>query len=544
MKSQKSKKNLSSSQKKSSLNKIKNKEDFFENILDININKPGSAYNFYIKDMMTKNKMKMIDASQEFGEKWKKLSEKEKEKYQEIVDAETKRYEEHMRLVKKYLLDISQLKEQVSPYMAYKQYYVYNAINKEDRDPAEARKSAKESWDDLSDSAREKWERAFDQNKELLEELRNFKPGKVNAYSMFVKDKVSMENMTFEKAGQAWKKVSDKQREKYEKNAELENKEKRQKLMLWEIMNGIKPKRPTGALTYYLKDLSAKGELEGIKNIFSTVASKYKDLSQEEKEKYEKQAKQEQLEYIIKLAEYKKFISQRFGRAPTAMNLYVKDKSSDYEDEELEAGELFKLLSEKWKAESETVKEKYRDRAQKEKEKYDQYKEDQFNLKAPKRNLNSYTIYIKDNYEKVQSKNPKMVSNEIFALISEKWKKLSEKEKAPYEQKAELDRERYEKEIEEYENETGIRGRTKSTQRYVDDKRTSASKEKGYSKYQSQKSARSKSQSRKRSQSKKNYKDSDNKSEKSNKSNKNDKSRNNSKKSTVSNKSKNKKTKK
>lgn len=512
MKSQKSKNKLSSSQKKTPIDKIKNENDFFDNILDINIKKPGSAYNYFTREYIVKNKCALGEASKVCSAKWEKMSTKEKEKYDLIVEEEMERYNKHYELVKKYLLDIKKIEPQVSPYMAYKQSYVYDAINKEDRDPQEARKSAKQAWEDLSEKSRQKWIDAFEANKEFLEELKNFKPGKVNAYSMFVKDKVANEGMNFKKAASAWENATDKQKKKYEKYAEVENKERKHKVNLWEVLNGVKPKRPVGAFRHYFRELSEAGALEGVTGVITEVSKRYKALPDNEKEKYEKLAKQEMLEYTIKLGEYKKFISQRFGRAPSAMNLYVQDKSPDYADKDLEPGELFKLLNEKWKNESESVKEKYEKRAEEEKAKYKEHVDGILSRNPPKKNKNAYNIYIAENSHIFKEKNPKMVQSEIFSLCSEKWSKLTEKEKAPYEEKAELDKERYEKEIKEYEEETGMRGRTKNTQRYTDDKRTSASKEKGYSKYQSQKSTRSKSQVRKsKSKSKKTEDDKENK---------------------------------
>lgn len=491
----KSKKKMSSQSGK----KFKTEEDFFENILDININKPGSAYNFYIKDMMEKNKSKsVVETGKIHGPKWQKLSDKEKEKYEAKVTEEMERYNTHMGLVKKFLIDVDQLKEQVSPYMAFKRAYVDHAINVQQREPSEARRAAKDAWDDLSKEEAKAWEDEFEKNRDLQEELAKFKPGRVNAYSLYVRDRVANDGMNFKDAGAAWHNVSTKQKEKYEKYAEEENKEKRKLINLWEVMSGIKPKRPIGALTFFIRELSQKNELEGVKNIFSHASEKYKKLSDEEKDKFKKMAKQEKLEYSIKLAEHKKYLKSRFGRAPTAFNLYVQDKSNELQDEDLKAGELFHILNEKWKKEIESVKQKYIEKAEEEKKRYDQFKEEHLNLKAPSRPLNPYSIYIKEQYADVKAKNPKLISSEIFSIIAEKWNKLDDKDKKPYQNKSDLDKERYDREIEEFENEYGVRGRTRNTQRYYDDKRMTASKEKGYSKFKSQKAAISRSASRKR----------------------------------------------
>lgn len=493
----KSKKRHSNSQKK-----IKTEEDFFNNIMQINIDKPGSAYNYYIKEQMTKNKItKVAEASKLFAPKWNNMNDKDKDKYEKIVEEEKIRYDENMKLVKKYLIDPDKLKEQVSPYMAFKRAYVDNAINQQNREPSEAREEAKEEWEKLTKDERKEWEDTFDKNKDLLEELKKFKPGLINAYSMFVRDKVANSKMNFTEASEAWKKASSTQKEKYERYAADENKERKKKISLWEVMSGIKPKRPVGALTHFIKDLSKKRKLDGVKNIFSHAAAKYKELSDSEREQFEKIQKQEQLEYTIKMAEYKRFLSNRFGRAPSALNLYVQDHSSEIDTNDLKQGDFLKLLTEKWKNESDKIKRYYNDKAAEQKEKYDEYKNEQCNLKPPKRPLNAYTIYLQDNYDSYKEKNQKLDSSAIFSLIAEKWGTLKEKEKEPYAKKALLEKERYENEIEEFEKEHGIRGRTKLTQRFHDDRRLLSTKESGYTKYRSQLAYASRSQSKARSKS-------------------------------------------
>jgi hypothetical protein len=483
--------------------KIKSQEDFFDNILTINIDKPSNAYNFYIKEQMTKNKLKLIEAAQAYAPKWKKMADKDKEKYEKMAEEDKVRYEENLKLVKKYILDPDMLKEQVSPYMAFKRAYVDNAINEQGREPAEARAKAKDAWEELSKDERKQWEDEFEKKKELLEELKDFKPGVVNAFSMFVRDKVSNSDMNFKEAAEAWKKTTNNQKEKYEKYAEEENKERKKKLDLWEVMSGIKPRKPVGALTHFIRDLSQKDKLNGVKNVFSHAAVKYKELSSSEREHYEKLFKKDQLEYAIKLSEYKKFLSNRFGRAPSAFNLYFQDHAGENSEEDQKVGDVIKLVSEKWAKESEATKKKYQEKADKEKAKFEEYKNEQLNLKAPKRPLNAYTIYLQDNYAAVKEKNPKAENNEIFALVAEKWKKVKKEEKDEYTKKANADKERYEKEIEEFEKEHGVRGRTKSTQRFYDDARLISSKQSGYSKYKSQLSYQSRSQSRASSKSRK-----------------------------------------
>jgi hypothetical protein len=518
----KSNKRHSQSQKK-----IKTEEDFFENILNINIDKPMTAYNFYIREQMSKNKItKLIEASKLYAPKWKKMSDKEKERFDKMVEDDKVRYEENLKLVKKYLIDPDMLKEQVSPYMAFKRAYVDNMINEQGLEPADARAKAKDAWDDLSKEEKKQWEDEFEKKKDLLEELKDFKPGVVNAYSMYVRDKVANSDMNFKEAAEAWKKVSATQKEKYHKYAEEENKERRKKLALWEVNSGIRPKKPVRGLTHFIRELSKEDKLSGVKNVFSYAAAKYKELPESERERFEKLFKQEQLEYSIKLAEYKKFLSNRFGRAPTAINLYFQDHAGDYDEEDMKPGDALRILSERWKKESEATKEKYNERAAKEKEKFDEYKEQQLNLKPPSRPMSAYQYFVQENFSTVKEKNPKSANSEIFGLIAEKWSKTKDADRVEFVKKAETDKERYDREIQEFEKDNGIRGRTKSTQRFFDDSRLLSSKESGYSKYKSQLSYQARSQSKaKRSKSKSKSKESESSKSKAKNSDKKSKSK-------------------
>lgn len=532
MKSQRSKsKNKRHSKSKARIN---NEQDFYENILDINIKKPGGSFVYFVKEMMQKHNIKLTDASQSYKSKWEKMSEKEKEKYELIVEEETKRYNEHLALVKKYLVDVDQLKEEVSPYMMFKRAYVSHAINNQDRDAKDARKEAKGAWDELNSKEKQKWEDEFNKNKDLQEELRTFKPGKLNAYSLFVRDKVSG-GLKFVEAAKKWEKIDDKTKKKYEDYADLENKEKKKKVILWQISTGIKPRRPVGAFRFFYKEIKEQGKLKNVKNPVVEAADMYKKLKDEDKEKYEKLNKQEQLEYQIKLSEYKKFINNKLGKAPSAYNIYMADKSKDFDDdeEELEPGELFKLIHKKWKGEPKSVIEKYEKKAEDIKKEYDEYKKQKLDLKKPKNPKSAWTLFYAENYESFAKKNPGLMTKEIMKKLAEKWNDTSPSDKEPYEKRADKDKLRYQKEIEEFEQDNEIRGRTKNTQRFFVDHRRSKSKGSAYSQnLQSQeikeKSQRSKSKTKNKTRSKR-KRDSDDKSvksKKSDKSKKTDKSKN------------------
>lgn len=70
---------------------------------------------------------------------------------------------------------------------------------------------------------------------------------------------------------------------------------------------------------------------------------------------------------------------------------------------------------------------------------------------APKRGTPAYIFFMKEKREEICKRHPSVKSaTEIAALVGEEWKKLTPSQKAPYEKKAEADKQRYQREIAAY----------------------------------------------------------------------------------------------
>lgn len=109
-----------STQKKSLTQILDNKEDFDQMILDIDIKKPRNAYNYFTRELREKLNLKgsITDKATEFSSKYQKLTESEKAKYEKMAEDDRKRYQEHMTLVRKYVLD-KPFKENATPYSIF-----------------------------------------------------------------------------------------------------------------------------------------------------------------------------------------------------------------------------------------------------------------------------------------------------------------------------------------------------------------------------------------------------------------------------------------
>jgi len=69
---------------------------------------------------------------------------------------------------------------------------------------------------------------------------------------------------------------------------------------------------------------------------------------------------------------------------------------------------------------------------------------------APKKNLNAYMFYTKENRDKVKAEKADLKPADVSKELGARWKKLKPEDKKPYEELAQKDKTRYEKEVEKY----------------------------------------------------------------------------------------------
>ena len=85
------------------LTQIEEKEQNFEDILlDINLKKPKTSFNYFILEIREKLNIKgsITDMTTEFGEKYKDLSISEKKKFEKLAEEDKERYKKHLSLVR------------------------------------------------------------------------------------------------------------------------------------------------------------------------------------------------------------------------------------------------------------------------------------------------------------------------------------------------------------------------------------------------------------------------------------------------------------
>jgi len=205
-------------------------------------------------------------------------------------------------------------------------------------------------------------------------------------------------------------------------------------------------------------------------------------VEEEEDEKPVKKAQPKRKAPAKRKATSKKRDPNHPKRPLTSYMFYVKAKRGDYAAKYpgMKFGDLSKKIASAWKALEPDEKKPFEDENLKDKKRYEeemknytkpesgsdesdadsedddkkkkkpQKKKAKKDPNAPKKGLNAYMYFTKENRDKVKAEKTGLKPSEISKELGIRWKKLSPAEKKPYEEMAKKDKERYEKEFEKY----------------------------------------------------------------------------------------------
>ena len=120
-----------------------------------------------------------------------------------------------------------------------------------------------------------------------------------------------------------WKKLSSGEKGKYKKYADTINEERERLQDIYELVNGVKPKKPAGAFKVFLQEKAKEKVLHSIHE----GKDLWNKLSDEEKEIYLKKAHTCKLAYKYKNMIYNKKIKKIMPKKPAnTYTLFLKDK--------------------------------------------------------------------------------------------------------------------------------------------------------------------------------------------------------------------------
>ena len=505
-KSKKSKVNASSSQ-------FESDEKIDQIMKDITLKRPRNPYTQFVlnevETIRSKNKNSKInikDLSSSCAEKWKKLKDADKRKFTKLFEEEKVKYKSDIELVRHYLFKDFNDTVRSAP-TAYRIY-----LNEKLRegfeqglDPKEVKKEATSTWAKMSDEEKKIY---YDKKKENDNWfLKAEKIKKVTPIALFIQRKMEeakekhQERPSVKEIAPAWKKLSKNEKKSYEKYAQELNEEKDKLQDIYEIIHGVKPKRPAGAYRIFLQEKAKNNEIKSINDGHEL----WKKLSEDEKEEYLTKSHRCQLAYKYKMMIYQKKIKKIIPKKPKGpLHAFLKEKKGQKP-----------ANGEKWLNYWRTVfnnlsdeqKKKYEEKAEKSLEKYNkqmsQFENKIFDM--PKRPISGFMLYVSDRMPDIKKEKPKLTSPELIGIIAKEWQKGKDVDQKSYNKKAEKDKIRFKKQLNEFQK-LGYYTKTKEEEgeNAIDeddeDKKSKKSKKKSNSKFSSQKTKKNRSSSKSKSQ--------------------------------------------
>lgn len=449
-------KNRSQSQKKAITTQDKKtqdqetEEELDEILKEITLKKGRNAYSIYITEMFHKEREKnkdltLIEASKKYSAKWKKVSVDEKARYNALSQQEKEKYKKDLDIVKTKLIKYNG-KEGATAYRLYLDDYLRKAFEN-DENPKEAKREAKEAWNDMSSEEKRKWRDTSKKNDNWWENAK--KTGTINSYAVFVQKKIAEDNsLTFKTVSELWNKATNKEKRKYLKFADEINKQRQEMRDAYEIEHGIKPKRPAGAIRLFIQQMSKEGKLAG-GNGLKIGLKLWKDLKEEDKEKYLNQSHRQQLLYKYKKNMFNQSQKKHFKtKARSAYNIFAAQLNNEDKPKKMK---FFEWAFSEWEKLDEKAKEKYNAKAQKEKEKFEQEKKENEDkiFDYPKKPKSTYQLFVSERILELIKENPKEQAKILLSQCAEEWNGMSKANKNKYTKEGERERKRYKSQMKE-----------------------------------------------------------------------------------------------
>ena len=453
----KSKSPKRSSQKSES---VYNDEQMDEILENITLKRPRSGYTHFfmeeVEKFKSKNKNKKFELrelAKEFAEKWSNLPESKKDAYNEKFKEERMKYKGEIDLVRHYLFkDYNDIVRR--PPTAYRIYLNEKLCEgfEKNLDPKEVKSKASKDWKLMDEEKRREYTDKKEENDTWFKRAKQTR--KVTPLSIFVQKTVeaakakNKEVPTLKEIAPAWNKLSSSEKEKYKKYAEDENKDREKLREIYELVNGVKPKKPAGAFRVFLQENARK-------KAFSTLKegkALWDKLSEDEKDVYLRKAHRIKLAYKYKKMIYDKKIKKILPKRPAnAYAQFLKDKKGA----KIPKGEkAVKYWSDEYEKLKKDEKRKYEDRAAKDRERYkkkmEEFKNCVFDL--PKRPLNAFSLFVRDRMPDLKNEKPDEPNTKLLKKIAKEWKSEDGVSQSKYEKKAEVEKMRFKKQLKDFEN--------------------------------------------------------------------------------------------
>lgn len=435
-------------------------DDEIDDLLEhIDLKRPRTSYTHFcieeIEKFKNKNKgkkIKLTDFVKDCAERWGKFSDKDKAKYKAKFEEDKTNYKIALEKVRHILFkDYNDIVSR--PPTAYRLFLnerLREGLEK-NLDPKDIRTKASKDWKLMDPKDKEVYEDRKKDTDDWFEKAKHTR--KVTALSIFVQktvEKAKEEKEEVPKLAElaaAWKKLSAGDKKKYIKFAEDINNEREKLQHIWELVNGVKPKRPAGAFRIFLQEKAKEKALKSIDDGKKLWAK----LSEEEKEKYLKKAHTCRLAYQYKKMIYEKKIKKVLPKKPAnAYGYFLKEKKGQKIPKGEKAVVYWRPYYDKL---DKKTKQKYAEKAIKEKDKYQkkmlEFKNYVFDM--PKRPNNAFSLYVRDRIPDLKKDKEDTPVSKLIKIAAKEWKDEDGVSQSKYQKKAEQDKKRFKAQLKEFE---------------------------------------------------------------------------------------------
>jgi len=451
--------NRSKSRSKKSKDSIETDEKIDQIMKDITLKRPRNPFTQFVLSEVdsykTKNKDAKIDL-QEFNascvEKWKKMKEGEKKKYSKLFEDEKVKFKSDIELVRHYLF--RDFNDTISRSPTAYRIFLNEKLREgfeQGLDPKDVRKDAGSAWAKMTEEEKKVYADKKKENDNWF--LKAEKIRKINPIALFIQKKIQeakdkhKEPPTLKEIAPAWKKLSKNEKKSFEKYAQELNEEKEKLRDIYDIVHGIKPKKPAGAFRIFLQEKAKNNEIKSLKDGHEM----WKKLSEDQKEEYLTKSHKCLLAYRYKKMIYNKKIKKVLPKKPKGpFQQFLKEKKG----QKPASGESFLQY---WKTVfdglSEAQKKKYVEKAEKAKERYDKEMA-QFSGKVfdmPKRPQSGFNLYVQDRMPDLKKTKPNVQASVLIKQIAKEWKEGKDVDTKQYNKNAEKDKKRFQRQLKEFQ---------------------------------------------------------------------------------------------
>jgi hypothetical protein len=345
--------NKSKSRSKKTRESIMTDEKIDQIMKDITLKRPRNPYTqFFLSEVAsykTKNKDAKIDL-QEFGqtcaEKWKKMKDGEKKKYSKQFEDEKVKYKSDIELVRHYLF--RDFNDTISRSPTAYRIFLNERLREgfeQNLDPKDVRKEAGSKWAQMTEEEKKVYVDKKKENDNWF--IKAEKIRKITPIALFIQKKIQeakekhKEPPALKEIAPAWKKLPKNEKKSFEKYAQELNEEKEKLKDIYDIVHGVKPKKPAGAFRIFLQEKAKNNEIKTLKE----GQELWKKLSEDQKEEYLTKSHKCLLAYRYKKMIYNKKIKKMLPKKPKGpLQQFLKEKKKDKSQQMEKAGLYFGKL--------------------------------------------------------------------------------------------------------------------------------------------------------------------------------------------------------